>query len=719
MKTIPKLLITLIVLLLLFSHFSVFAESTDKLETVASEMPPDAQNQLPQFSAEIVTDGETPGIYATLRYIPENTMDISLMYSFGGEQFESFSGFLWDLNQPPESPTLLTQLCMKTDEYPFTAYERELVNSLYLKLYITREGEDIQTETVKFSHNNSYLLPETPPAFTAKIQLDSQGYHEIVGKFTELPPNVARVRPMYSLNGQDYQPINEEYFNDWYLNSMGTENVQEQFFLENQVCALSYHEPLKSYRAMKLDHFYIRLQITTEIGETYHTQATFIARGEPQPLPENTTAYATFPFTMRVPEEYEQPTYPYGQYQITAKENATAEEIGKLLPDMLPIEVQILQKDSDELLTWGRVNCKVMWKALPPLSLTAGEAMTIPDAIHSIAIPAGAEVATPLGTYILPTPLSFSKPGINDKVQLVIDAVPKDGKPEVSLRENDFFNTRGDYGALSLAFHQKPSGATSIKAYSFVNEDENWEEICDLLNYRDLNHNQSASLYGFVNLLHPNESPLSDYLRGEIPGFFIGLKIEGGTFDGEQVILPWPGDYNPPKEIFEPDSSEGNRGDVGSGGDEQDNAGNSGHRPNLPDQIPDENNNTDSDAMVIQPPENTDSNATVTQPTKPLEKDVPLTSMPVKSSDLPPQKDQLNGSNKQPALIPESQTVLAPPPEEKQSPERSNSTPTGKTGTLLAILVGLTIATIAFTTTGTFAGFRAKINDTLKQWFRR
>lgn len=179
---------------------------------------------------------------------------------------------------------------------------------------------------------------------------------------------------------------------------------------------------------------------------------------------------------------------------------------------------------------------------------------------------------------------------MNDKIRLVIDVVGKDEKPDISLRENSEWNTLSDYRNFSLAFRKKPSGATSIKAYYFVNEDDKWTEIDDLLNRKDIEYNQSATLYGFVNILHPAEYPLSDYNDGLIPKFSIGIIIEGGVFDNERIILPWPGEYNPPEEIFEPDSSEGNRGDVGTDDDKEDSSDNDGQHPNIPESKPDKDN---------------------------------------------------------------------------------------------------------------------------------
>ncbi|MEG0376943.1 MAG: hypothetical protein RR614_00540, partial [Eubacterium sp.] len=274
----------------------------------------DRKDETLQFDVWIEEEGEKPGIYGTLSSIPEGTMSIDVMYSFGGESFDVVEDSQWDLADFPEGKVQLTQLCMGADEHPFKAYQREAVNSLYIKLYITREGGDIETEAVRFSHNKTYPIPEIPPPFTAQIEMDVQGYYQVNGKFTEFPPNVMRVRPMYSLDGEKYHAVDEWISNDWYLNDLGTEEAQKQYFLENQLCVMAHQEPLKSYLDKKLDQFYIRLQITTEDGVSYDTRASLIERGTPKPLPEDRAFCAAFPFTMRAAQGGENPFEGYGQY---------------------------------------------------------------------------------------------------------------------------------------------------------------------------------------------------------------------------------------------------------------------------------------------------------------------------------------------------------------------------------------------------------------------
>lgn len=549
------------------------------IDTEAVKVAVNITDQVPVFSAQLVADGENPGIYGTLSYMPEDTLGIDVMYSFGGKEYY----LIEDSTSNPQWDNQLAQLCIGINEYPLTAYQSETVNSLYVKLHIYREGRELETEVVKFSHNKVYPIPDSPPPFTAKVELDPQGYYQVNGRFTDFPPNVARVRPMYSLNGKDYKIIEEANPKDWFLGNFGTDDPEKKRNLENQICIMSYEEPLRSYKAKKIDRFYMRLQITTEDGDSYNSEAALIERGAPQPLSQDTYVRATFPFTMRViPEEVNRGGF-YGQYQIVVREDATAEAVYGLLPDTLPMEVQILQKGTNKFLTSGSVECNVMWNELPSIKLTSGGAVTIQDAASELVAPAGSEVVTPLGIYILPDPLSFDQESLSDDVQLMLNPIGKEEKPDVSLSNSTWLND----GILSLAFRKKPSGATSIKAYSFVNAGDEWKEICDLLNQRDLNHNQAAELYGYVNILRPDESPLEDYLYGEIPEFKIGLIIEGGTFDGERVILPWPGDYDPPEEIVEPDSSEGNENNAGSGGGSEggsDSGSNGGLYPGIPEE---------------------------------------------------------------------------------------------------------------------------------------
>lgn len=744
-----------------------------------SDAPPEApsielkeQRDAPVFSIEPMEGGENPGLYGTLDYIPKNAMGIAVEYSFGGESYYSVDDGLWELNEDSPDASPLTQLCLKLDERPYTVWQSGTVNSLYIRLTIScYDSDDIRTEPIILSNQITYPIPETPPPFTAEIVYLAGGY-QVNGHFEDFPPDVVRLRPMYSLDGLEYKAVNELDPNDWWLDLLGTEDEEERYRLENQPCINYYEEPLADYVAGKLDRFYLLLEITTESG-VYRTDAAVIERGVTKPIPEGVCVKAAFPFTMRPLDEWGNPLdVPYGQYQITAREGSAAERVPPLLPDTLSLEVQLWTDNSTEMLTSGIVQVPVTWKTLPSTQLMAGQQIILSDAVDALVIPSGTEVATPLGNFLLSELVTFDG---DDKgqVHLVIDAVGRDEAPDVSLQENSYENSLDDIGALSLAFRLKPSGATAIKAYSFVEGDEDWKELCDLLARRDLNHNQAMGIYGFVTLLQPNDAPFHDYLNNGSP-FLVGLKIEGGTFDGETVVLPWPGDYTPPAGIPEPGGSEGNEGNAGSGDGSGDSA-EGGQRPDLPGDgappvtVPPPGTSNPPDGSgtppsTPDPPESAvpslpDGNATTSPPTdwaengestvSPKPPDNPNTLLPTEEAgkDTPPTENQLPtkpGNKETPASTPTEPEVdkaaklpvwnEVKPQEQTQEQsdvqadtrQTSNAEKTGGLPVAAAVLLlGGGITAVAVVGAGSAAGGVAgtsamsKLLTALKNFFRR
>lgn len=566
----------------------------------------DISTEAPLFSAELIRDGTSAGIYGTLNYIPADTIKISVLYTFGEESYYSVEnqdayGFrAWDLTGLSEGTASLTQLCIGSNDSPFKAYLREGVNTLSVKLQITQMTEDGSVESftpaIKFSHNKTWVAPEVPPDFTARIDPTEQGYL-LKGKFTDFLPNTVRVRPLYSLDGENYQVICQEEPYDWQLEKLGAENEAELNRLHNQICAASSVEPLKSYLDGAINMFYIKLQITLEDGVSYYTKPFEIARGTPKPLPDNAQVYALFPSSMRVIDRSVRPFYTYGKYQITVREDADTQEIYGVLPNTVPVEIQIELEGTSSAPITGIVQVGVVWKALSDLNLTAGEAITIADAAEELLIPAGTQVHTPLGVYVLANDLRFDQIFAHDEIRLIVNVIGKDEKPEVSLSGSLVEDASSNQLPLSLSFSLKPSGATEIQAYSFVKGDTSWTKLCNLLTLRAVDANQSQQLYGYVDILQQADTPYQAYLQGEISGFLIALTVKGGVYDGETVILSWPGEYNPPAKIPEIGGSGGNENNAGNGGDGS--SGNGGQRPDLPD---DEN-----PPVTSQPPPESDS----------------------------------------------------------------------------------------------------------------
>ncbi len=423
-------------------------------------------------------------------------------------------------------------------------------------------------------------LPMEPPMFSANIEWSPNGYI-VKGAFTEFPHDISRAETLYSLDGETYQASGEEWsitnwssgpWTDW------DEHDLEKF--QNQTCLHSNTEPLKSYLAGNLDRFYVKLRLTRENGNSYETQAAVIERQAPMPVPEEMTPIAGFAPSIRV--RTFRPFSYYGRYQITVSEDASPDEIAALLPDTLPLEISLLK--GIDFIGGGIVDCPVTWKPLEGLSLTAGESVTIPDAAEEIMVPGGTMLDTPLGTFQLNEALGIDPSGTSqqdcfmDEVRLVLNVTAKDSSPTGALS--------CDYNGLCMAFHQKPTGAAAIRAYILPEGEAEWTELPCLPLLDAVNAQPSVPGSGYTYVLDNTHELYLSYMaacnEGREPSpFLIGMKIEGGVYDGKQLILPWPSTYDLPLHLPELGGSGGNEANAGA-----DNRGDStseGQRPALPD----------------------------------------------------------------------------------------------------------------------------------------
>lgn len=420
---------------------------------------------------------------------------------------------------------------------------------------------------------------EEAPMFYANIEYSPQGYI-VKGTFTEFPPDINRAETLYSLDGETYLASGEEWnitkwsdgpWTDW------SEDRLESF--QNQTCLHSNSEPLKSYLAGDLDRFYVKLRLTRANGVTYETQGAAIDRGTPRPLPEDMTAYAVFAPSMRV--RTFRPFSYYGRYEITVREDMTPEEIAAFLPDTLPIEVQIQQGIVH--IADGIVDCPVSWKPLEGLSLTAGESVTILDAAEEIFVPGGTMLNTPLGTFQLDEPLGIDPLGSNqkdlfmDEVRLVLNVTAIDSSLSGALS--------CDFNGFSVAFHQKPTGASAIQAYTLAQGEDEWTQLPGLPLLEAVNSQPSTPGSGYTYVLDNTHELYRSFMAanaaGEEPSpFLIGIKIEGGIFDGQSLVLPWPETYEIPLALPKLGGSGGNEANAGSGN--QGGGTPQGQRPTLP-----------------------------------------------------------------------------------------------------------------------------------------
>lgn len=443
---------------------------------------------------------------------------------------------------------------------------------------------DMNTPVPLIAEETDAPSPAEAPMFYAVIEYYSHGYYIVKGTFTEFLPDTTLVRPLYSLDGENWQSCGR----DWDLSGMGKDDETALTKLHNQICLNNSDEPLKSYLNGDLDSFYIKLHITRENGESYETQAAIIERGEPQPISKEINLIANFIPSMRVREM--KPFRTYGRYQITIKEDAAPEDVSAFLPDTLPITVGLYQ--GIDFITEGTIDCPITWKPLSFSQLTAGESITISDAAEEIIIPGGTLLNTPMGIFQLDEPIGLNQDVITDEIQLVLNVVSEHENPTgVLIAENN---------GLELAFSLKPTGATAIRAYTLSANDTEWKELPALPLLDAVNAQPSTANSGYTLVIHRDWEPYQSYLSAtaseESPApFLIGLEIEGGVYDDRQLILPWPSSYEPPLNLPVLGGSGGNEGNAGA--DNKNDSTEEGQRPELPQQPAQEPDNTSKDSL--------------------------------------------------------------------------------------------------------------------------
>ncbi|MCI8307241.1 MAG: hypothetical protein HFH14_04245 [Lachnospiraceae bacterium] len=420
----------------------------------------------------------------------------------------------------------------------------------------------------------SVILP-----FTASIEYSSNGY-VVMGTLTDFPSDARLVKTMYSTDGETFHPC----MKDWDFHLLDTDDTGSFSKLQKQVCLYANFEPFKSYLQGSLDHFYVKLIITGENGAAYETIPVVIERGMPQPIPENLTAGASFTAAMAV--IHTRPFGYYGRYQLTVSENSTAEDIAALLPDTIPVKISFY--NGKNVVTDGVTDCPVKWKNLSILNLSSGESVTIEDAAEDIIVPGGTHVTTPTGIFILNEALNIDPLRINDcapmdEIRLVLNVVSEnDNLSGVLSADND---------GLAMSFNRKPTGAANIRAYTLSEGDSKWTEIPNTTLIESVNSQPSTENSGYALIFDNNTEPYRSYLEAKNAGknptpFYVGVKIEGGVYDGRQLILAWPDTYELPYDIPDIAGQGGNEANAGAGN--TGNATEGGQRPNLP-QNPDDN----------------------------------------------------------------------------------------------------------------------------------
>lgn len=429
-------------------------------------------------------------------------------------------------------------------------------------------------------------IPDEKPAFSATIEHCSDGY-VVKGHFTEFLPDTSFAIPQYSLDGEAWQ----DCILEWNLSKLGCEDSISLYNLQHQIFLYSSFEPFKSYLTGELDVFYLRLSITMKNGMTYETQTVLMKRSDSKPVSEEITYTANFAPSMLTYGVDASGTRSYcGRYQLTVRESSSPEDIVSLLPDTIPVQVDLYK--NKKFFANCTIDCPVTWKPLSFTGLTAGEIMSIQDAAEEVTIPAGTILQTPVDTFMLDKPLGLEQGhGMTDDIILVLNVIPDGTNPTGVLS--------GSIHGLEIAFDFKPTGATAIHAYTLSDGASEWAALPDLPLAKIISTQPSTASSGYTYILNSDQEPYRSYLQAKSAGeepdpFLIGLKIEGGIYDGCQLILAYPDTYDFPPDLCVGGSG-GNHGNAGSSS--RNDSTEEGQRPNLRQTSADTNADLSSDSF--------------------------------------------------------------------------------------------------------------------------
>ena len=406
-------------------------------------------------------------------------------------------------------------------------------------------------------------------AFTTEIAADGQGFG-LYGTFKGLSAKMAAVTPMYSFDGANWKVLGNQE-NQWNLNlDFDSQSQLEKW--QTQRCAYSTDQPFVRYLAGTLDEFYVKLRIDTKDGNRYSTKPSLISRGNPSLLPENVSTRQIFPKNMHLKNG----RFTEGVYQITVLPGASKEEVRKLLPDTLPMEVQIYSSEG-AILGTAAVECPVDW--LLPEEAVYKDYKSL-AAIPEMTAPRGTHIKTQSAIYVLDRDLNMQMP-----LRLYIN-VAADNTQIFELHHGRE-NAAGD--SLAMTFPLKPSGAKKILSSYSLDGGRTWIGERELLpQKKGIDAVPKNPHYSDVALYQQTEAPYKEYAEGDIDGFLVKVCIDSGVFDGWSQVKKWPADYQyvPPLRDPQSDGSVGNNSNVGANNNTGNSSLNGGQRPGLQEDMP-------------------------------------------------------------------------------------------------------------------------------------
>lgn len=542
--------------------------------------------------------------------------------------------------------------------------------------------------------------PQELPGFSIKLIPFSGNGTQIRGYFSGYTSDMRDIQSYYSFDDLQYDPIDPDIV--WAPPSTLPEGS-----VPSNTIAISTNSPLREYLAGEQDTFFIRLHYQTDSGAGVSQTAKFTRPTQVVPLPEDMTLYALYPSSIR--------TFYKAQYHLTLREGATVAGCRALLPDTLPIELQLMDAEGD-LLAKTTVDCAVEW-ALPE-SLPEGD-VAISAAVQSITPPGGMVLETVDALYAVDT---LPPPSI--PLTLKINRVGSEDRatPALYCAADGSNNYPAD--SLYLNLPLKPSGAQAILPSYSLDGGSTWTAMPDLLSYNEpVDAYPKNPDYRYALLFSPEQSPYREYLSGGLDGFLIQLDIVGGTFAGQSETAAWPLDYQyqPPSMDNGDNGSGGNGGNIGSDQTDGNSGENGGQRPHLPVPQP------ESEELVPEqtlPPvaESKPVSQPISEPAAiPLSVTQPKAAQPV--GDMPTEKplaeDAPTGAAPAEGTPTENPTVPTVPVEtEPQPPVKQSSASVPAASITLAAAGGGAVLCLGFALSRR-AGGGAKLLGAIKRWLHR
>ena len=318
-----------------------------------------------------------------------------------------------------------------------------------------------------------------------------------------------------------------------------------------------------------MDCFYFKLEITYGDGSTAFTQTKTFERAGPAPLPKEYQLASWYG-----PGVLDQ-ALGRGQYHFTVPSTATAAELAALLPDRVPVELQIYRQ-GDPTRHTALVEYAVSWPEQPLF-----DGSTDADVIAASITPPKTCTVT-LGTKVYEVAPPAILPENGAELRATFHPATAAEATQVLLSVDNNAEKKG----IRATFPQKPTGATAIIPEYSLDGRTGWVPLADVLPSAPLESVPPRFESYTLGILDGATPPLADYASGAIAGFYVRLRVEGGVLAGTTQAVAWPAsyDYVPPRDDSQDEGSGGNNGNIGSGNTEGNSSSNGGQRPDLPEE---------------------------------------------------------------------------------------------------------------------------------------